>query len=131
MALRLLELSLRCQQRAKIDVSLRRTGTQPYRLREFLRCFIGSPGVVQLGGVINMGARTGWKIGNDRRQTFEFTSATVRFGEPKHAKRNDEDSDPLHAVQSPPRQKTTQRNICCATGDAKRLPRRLFANLPH
>ena len=61
------------QQRAEVDMSLCRTGIQTYRLGEFLRCFIDSPGVLQFGGVINMGARARWKVRNDRRQTIELT----------------------------------------------------------
>ena len=34
-------------------------------------------------------------------------------------------------MQSPAGQKTTQRNICCTTGDTQRLPRRLLANFPN
>src|SRR5262245_25465133 len=120
MPLRLIELPLRRQQSAEVDVSFRRTGIQTYRLREFLRCFLGSPGVLQLGGVINMSARTGWKIGNDRRQAIELTPGTVHLGEPEHPQRNHENSDPFCAVQSPAGQETAQRDIGCSTGDAER-----------
>ena len=71
------------------------------------------------------------KIRNNRAQTFQFASATLYFGIPEYRERNHKNSDPFYAVQSPTWQKTTQRNICCTTGDTQRLPRRLLANFPN
>ena len=102
----IVELSLCHQQRAEIDVRFRRTGIQAYRLGKFLCCFIVSPGVLQFGGVINMGARACWKIRSDRRQTLELTLSAVHLRKPEHPKRNDEDSEPFRAVQSPAGQRT-------------------------
>src|SRR5215831_13794169 len=84
MLLCLIESPVRRQERAEVNMSLCRIGTPTYRLGEFFRCFIGSPGVLQLGGVVNMGACASRKIGNDRRQTIELTPGAVHLGKPKH-----------------------------------------------
>src|SRR4029077_10221165 len=78
-----------------------------------------------------MGPHARRKIRNNRAQTFQFASATLYFGIPESRERNHKNSDPFYAVQSPTGQKTTQRNICCTTGDTQRLPRRLLANFPN
>src|SRR5215831_7582139 len=107
MALCRFELSLRRQQRSKINVCLRRAWIQTDHLSKFLRCFIGSPGLLQFGSIVHMGSRARRQICNNRAQAFQFSPAAFYFGEPEYPERNYKNRDPLCAVQSPTGEKTT------------------------
>src|SRR6266487_5887325 len=62
---------------------------------------------------------------------FKFTLRQAHLPKPECGKRNDKNSHPLRAMQSPAREKTAPRNICRAAADAKRLSSRFLAHFPN
>src|SRR5205814_8427446 len=86
--------------------------------------------LLQSRAVIGMRPRTSGNIGDNKGEAFKLTANGPHLPNPEGSQWNDKSSHPFRAMQGPTREKTTCRDIGCATADAERLSSGLLAYFP-